>query len=425
MASPGATLASALKLARELEAKLSGNPLSSDAAALSELLSSLAAAASAGDTKREEPAAGGEQAAPAGEELSAALATSCMVPRGKFDLVLRDGAPHTLCGTAAAQHWQLPMDDVVQLAAVPKGDSVKPMVLVVAQLRKPLATYKKDGSLKSKGSPYLVMQFPGKELQGAAVEFVAAMAAAAGAKEICTPSASVFRSMCARPNQPNCALKVGHSHRALAAPRTFASAGRLNSPLRLLLQCFRDVSDGFLYLVKGCILFVPSSGSAILALCTRWLGSVSFARSPTGRSFSMTVEVDSERTDSEKVGEAAVADASYTFNEMDVADENSVNECVGIPFSSQRSLRGVLLKGSIGPESALRACATAMSRRTSSDQAGKAQPSPLQLQHRVKAVRSTARVTTTAAAMTRQTSRTTRQLREKSGSEQNESGSGR
>jgi hypothetical protein len=80
--------------------------------------------------------------------------------------------------------------------------------------------------------------------------------------------------------------------------------------------------------VKGCILFVPSGGSALLALCTRWLGSVSFARSPTGRSFSMTVEVDSERADTEKVGELAAADASYTFNEMDIADEAIVNECV-------------------------------------------------------------------------------------------------
>ena len=76
-------------------------------------------------------------------------------------------------------------------------------------------------------------------------------------------------------------------------------------------------------------MFVPSSGSGILALCTRWLGSVSFARSPTGRSFSMTVEVDSERVDiSENVGEAASPsfDEAYTFNEMDVADENLVNE---------------------------------------------------------------------------------------------------
>ena len=40
----------------------------------------------------------------------------------------------------------------------------------------------------------------------------------------------------------------------------------------------------------------------------------------------MTVEVDSERADSEKVGELAATDASYTFNEMDIADETIVNE---------------------------------------------------------------------------------------------------
>ena len=42
----------------------------------------------------------------------------------------------------------------------------------------------------------------------------------------------------------------------------------------------------------------------------------------------MTVEVDSERADSEKVGELVAADASYTFNEMDIADEASVNAFV-------------------------------------------------------------------------------------------------
>ena len=103
------------------------------------------------------------------------------------------------------------MDDVVQLVTVPKGDSVKPMVLVVAQLRKPLPTYKADGTLKSKGNPYVVLQFPGKELPAAAREFVAQLTSSAGCPEMCAPSASVFRSMCARPNQPDCALKVRRS----------------------------------------------------------------------------------------------------------------------------------------------------------------------------------------------------------------------
>ena len=208
-----AQLSKALKLARALEAQLTG-PLAIEARALSELLATLAGRAepspgAAGSV--DGPADPAPAQAPAGKELGIAQATSCAVPRGKFDLVLRDGVPHTLCGTAAAQRWKLSMDDVVQLVAVPKGDSVKPLVLVVAQLRQPLATYKSDGTLKSKGTPYLVMQFPGKELQGSSGDFVAAMSAAAALKGVCTPSASVFSSTCPRPNQPNCALKVGRS----------------------------------------------------------------------------------------------------------------------------------------------------------------------------------------------------------------------
>lgn len=80
------------------------------------------------------------------------------------------------------------------------------------------------------------------------------------------------------------------------------------------------------------MLFVPSGGSNILALRTQWLGSVSFARSPTGRSFQMTVEVDGGRVDSETAGSAAAMDSAYTFMEMDVADENTVNECVSRAF---------------------------------------------------------------------------------------------
>ncbi len=209
-----AKLGEALKLAQALEAKLSG-ALASEAGALRELLATLAGSPGASTGAATESAGGLPDPAlnqtPAGEELGAAKATSCVVPRGKFDLVLRDGSPHTLCGTAAAQRWQLSMDDVVQLVMVPKGDSVKPMMLVVAQLRQPLATYKIDGTLKSKGSPYLVMQFPGKELEGVPSEFVAAMRTAAALKDVCTPSASVFRSTCARPNQPDCAMKVGRS----------------------------------------------------------------------------------------------------------------------------------------------------------------------------------------------------------------------
>ncbi len=225
-------LGEALKLARALEAKLSGGVLASEVASEAGALARELVATLAGSTGPSAGAAAGDAAAgsagglpdpalndtPAGKELGAAKATSCVVPRGKFDLVLRDGSPRTLCGTAAAQRWQLSVDDVVQLVMVPKGDSVKPMMLVVAQLRQPCATYKSDGTLKSKGSPYLVMQFPGKELQGAASEFVAAMTTAAALKDVCTPSASVFRSTCARPNQPDCALKVGRSHALPSCP---------------------------------------------------------------------------------------------------------------------------------------------------------------------------------------------------------------
>eukprot|EP01043_Picozoa_sp_COSAG02_P079805 COSAG02_NODE_18654_length_927_cov_0.764493_1_plen_227_part_00 len=216
-----AKLSEALKLAQALESKLSGT-LASEAGALRELLATLAGSASGKVGAATETVGGLPDPAldqtPTGKELGVAKATSCVVPRGKFDLVLREGSPHTLCGTAAAQHWQLSVDDVVQLVMVPKGDSVKPMMLVVAQLRQPCATYKSDGTLKSKGSPYLVMQFPGKELQGAASEFVAAMTTAAALKDVCTPSASVFRSTCARPNQPDCALKVGRSHALPSCP---------------------------------------------------------------------------------------------------------------------------------------------------------------------------------------------------------------
>jgi hypothetical protein len=329
---PMASVAAALVLAKALEGKLEG-ALQTEAAALSAMLAVLDGAnAPAGMV----PSAAEQPATELGAELGGAMATSCIVPRGKFDLQLRDGAPHTLCGTAVAQRWRLGMDDVVQLATVPKGDSVKPMMLVVAQLRKPLPTYKADGSLKSKGSPYVVLQFPGKELSNTVRDFVAQMTSSA-TPEMCAPSPSVFRSMCARPNQPDCALKV-----RLSCSRCATAAGSRSpracpcrrSPTHSTLkpaphlQCFRDVSDGFLYLVKNCIVFVPSSGSGILALCTRWIGSVSFARSPTGRSFSMTVEVDSERVGSETVGDAAspTFDEAYTFNEMDVTDENLVNE---------------------------------------------------------------------------------------------------
>ena len=210
------TVAAALVLAQALEAKLEG-PLRAEAAALSAMLLTLAPAGTAA------PASAAEEELPAGEELGGAKATSCVVPRGKFDLVLRDGAPRTLCGTAAAQHWRLAMDDVVQLVTVPKGDSVKPMVLVVAQLRKPLPTYKADGTLKSKGSPYIVLQFPGKELPGAARDFVAQLTTSAGPLKMCAPSPSVFRSMCARPNQPDCALKVRLFRRS---PRAVPADGR-------------------------------------------------------------------------------------------------------------------------------------------------------------------------------------------------------
>lgn len=155
------------------------------------------------------------------------------------------------------------------------------------------------------------------------------------------------------------------------------------------------------------MLFVPSGGSAILALRTQWLGSVSFARSPTGRSFQMTVEVDGGRVDSETAGSAAAMDSAYTFMEMDVADENTVNECVSrVPPACLRvPVRHwpALLRASVG-----------MSRPALSARAARRRPQEerTDLRRAAQLVRLTTTTATRAATtvMTMMTSRTTKTL---------------
>ena len=106
-------VAAALELSKALEAKLEG-AARSEAAALTACLAGLVSGGAGGDGA----AAGGDgaaaagdggaagadgAAAPRGAELAAAAATSCMVPRGKFDLALHDGAPNTLHGIVSAR----------------------------------------------------------------------------------------------------------------------------------------------------------------------------------------------------------------------------------------------------------------------------------------------------------------------------------
>ena len=105
-------VAAALELSKALEAKLEG-AARSEAAALTACLAGLVSGGAGGDgaaAAGDGGAAGADgAAAPRGAELAAAAATSCMVPRGKFDLALHDGAPNTLHGivSRATLHREL------------------------------------------------------------------------------------------------------------------------------------------------------------------------------------------------------------------------------------------------------------------------------------------------------------------------------
>ena len=90
-------VAAALELSKALEAKLEG-AARSEAAALTACLAGLVSGGGDGGAAAGDGAAAAGDGGAAGAELAAAAATSCMVPRGKFDLRLHDGAPNTLHG---------------------------------------------------------------------------------------------------------------------------------------------------------------------------------------------------------------------------------------------------------------------------------------------------------------------------------------
>jgi hypothetical protein len=153
----------------------------------------------------------------------------------------------------------------------------------------------------------------------------------------------------------------------------------------------------------------------------------------------MTVEVDSERADTEKVGELAAADAAYTFNEMDISDEAIVNECVCTQFlqnalctQSTRCpwmhLRTLVFAAEVSARATVLRVVV-MLRPILSDQARRG---PRRPQNPVKVKRLTQHppvvATTkamTTAAMMRMMSHTTKMLHERSEANQNESVNGR
>ena len=143
-------------------------------------------------------------AAPSGPPIASAPCISCLVPRGRFDLAV--ASTGALVGTAASQKFSVSAADILHLLAVPKGDTVQPTTLVVAQLRVPLTVTKtKDGSSKAT-IPYVVMQVPQKGWD-AVRPFIDKLAAQAKLS-VSEPCNSVFRTVSAKPNQPICALKV-------------------------------------------------------------------------------------------------------------------------------------------------------------------------------------------------------------------------
>eukprot|EP01052_Picozoa_sp_SAG31_P012502 SAG31_NODE_733_length_12491_cov_7.073112_7_plen_194_part_00 len=108
---------------------------------------SAAAAKASGDCAFKTPspkAADGLAASTADDEekLAEAPETSCLLPRGKLDLTL---TPTALVGTAKAQRFRVGLDCIRQLLCVPKGDSVKPITLVVVRLRAPCQIVKANG----------------------------------------------------------------------------------------------------------------------------------------------------------------------------------------------------------------------------------------------------------------------------------------
>ena len=160
---------------------------------------------------------GPEQAAPAapprvdvGEPsaditVAAAPSTSLLLPRGRFGLTLtRDGS---LVGIAGSQRFTVPVSQILKLISVPKGDTVTPMTLLIAQLRVPLIVTKTSSGSDKEGPAYFVLQTPTKDW-GTMEEFVKQLAQAAELEVVSAPSKAVFCTASPKPNQPNCAVKV-------------------------------------------------------------------------------------------------------------------------------------------------------------------------------------------------------------------------
>jgi hypothetical protein len=152
-----------------------------------------------------------------GAPVAAALATSCLVPRGKFDLVLTDGG--VLRGSSPTQHFCVHAQDMFHMASVPKGDSVKPLMLMIVQLRSAPVVHKVKGGSKAGPAAYLVMQFAQKDFEAVGGRFVSALSTAAKL-QVASPSDSVFRTLVAKPNQPSCAIKVRSCLQFLLPPLT-------------------------------------------------------------------------------------------------------------------------------------------------------------------------------------------------------------
>ena len=103
------------------------------------------------------------------------------------------------------------------------------------------------------------------------------------------------------------------------------------------MQCFRERNDGFLYLLKGCLLFMPSAASAVVVLPTRWIGSIGFARSPTGRAFELSAVAEAERMESSDP--ATEDDETYVFTQIDIENEAPVHRCACPCGTCDRTVR--------------------------------------------------------------------------------------
>jgi hypothetical protein len=77
---------------------------------------------------------------------------------------------------------------------------------------------------------------------------------------------------------------------------------------------------------------MPAAASAVSILHAEWLGSVCFARSPTGRSFDVTVVVEAERVDQDIAIDDS--DRAYVFAQIDIDHESPIHRCVSSEVSA-------------------------------------------------------------------------------------------